>query len=380
MADIFSELAQLETPSLLLDEATMLRNIARTKRRAEALGVRLRPHLKTGKCVEVARRMMLGTEGPATVSTLAEAEAFAAAGVRDIFYAVGVAPQKLSRVLALRRDGVDIAVMLDSAAQARAVVHACAEAGTSLAAYIEIDADEQRAGLAPGDAAILEIGRILHDGGAVLRGVATHAGGSYGGGDAAGVKAFAERERDAVVAAAEALRAAGLPCPVVSVGATPTAHFAEDLTGVTEMRPGVFVFNDLMMTAVGVCGLEDIAISVLATVIGHNRQRGWVMVDAGWMAMSQDRGAAALGADYGYGVVCDVSGAPLEDLIMIRASQEHGVIARRGGGAPPELAIGARLRILPNHACATAAQHARYNVIQAEPGAGLANWPIIRGW
>lgn len=375
-------LAALPTPCLLLDEARMTRNIDRLAAQAARLGVALRPHLKTAKSVDVARRLLTAGTGPATVSTLAEAEVFAAAGVRDILYAVGLAPQKLDRILALRRGGCDLSVLLDSAEQAEAVVAASRSAGNPIPALIEIDSDRHRGGLRSDDPALVEIGRRLHEGGAALRGVMTHAGESYNAVGEDAQAAFAEMERSAAVAAAEALRAAGLPCPVVSVGSTPTAHAARDLTGVTEMRAGVYVFFDLVQAGIGVCRAEDIALSVLATVIGHQAARGWVLIDAGWMALSRDRGTAGQAVDQGYGVVCDEAGRILPDLIVTQANQEHGIVARRPGStAPmPDLPVGTRLRILPNHACATAAQHGAYHVLPALPGAPLAEWPRFGGW
>ncbi len=285
-----SSLSRLSTPSLVVDEAIMARNINRLDDCLSRLGVSGRPHLKTVKSVDAARQVMARAKG-ATVSTLREAEVFAEAGIADILYAVGITPQKLPRVLALRATGCDLIVLLDSTAQAEAVALASREAGQAIPAVIEIDSDGHRAGLRPGDPAILEIAGILASGGAELRGVMTHAGGSYGAKGEAELVAFAERERDAVVAVATALRAVGHVCPVVSVGSTPTAHFARDLTGVTEVRAGVHVFFDLVMAGIGVCAVEDIALSVLTTVIGHQKERGWILVDAGWMAMSRDRGA-----------------------------------------------------------------------------------------
>jgi D-serine deaminase-like pyridoxal phosphate-dependent protein len=149
--DKSDQLAALPTPSLVLDEAKMLANVARLRGRLEALGAPLRPHLKTAKSVEVARRVLAGGDGPATVSTLKEAEVFAAAGVRDILYAVGIAPQKLERVLAIRRGGCDLSIVLDSADQARAVVEACKASGDAIPTLIEIDSDGHRSGLRPGD-------------------------------------------------------------------------------------------------------------------------------------------------------------------------------------------------------------------------------------
>src|SRR5699024_6776516 len=152
-------------------------------------------------------------------------------------------------------------------------------------------------------------------------------------------------------------------CPEVSVGSTPTAHFARNLEGVTEVRAGVFVLFDLVMAGIGVCGIDDIALSVLATVIGHQRDKGWIIVDAGWMAMSRDRGTASQSVDQGYGMVCDIGGTPYPDLIMSGSNQEHGIISVREGSsaALPDLKLGDRVRILPNHACATGAQHDRYH-------------------
>jgi len=371
----------LDTPCLLLDAGRMNGNIARLKSHLQSLGVPLRPHLKTCKSVEVARLLMPTPAGPATVSTLKEAEQFAAAGVRDILYAVGIAPAKLSRVIALRRSGVDLTIVLDSREQAQAVVAACQQARERIPVLIEVDADCDRAGVRPDDSALVEIGRLLHSGGAELRGVMTHAGGSYNHPGVDALAAAAEQERAAAVSSAEALRKAGLPSPVVSVGATPTAHFARDLTGVTEVRAGVFVFFDLVMAGLGVCTQDDIALSVLSTVIGHQRERGWILVDSGWMALSQDRGTHHQSLDQGYGVVCNAQGRPYPDLIVHNVNQEHGVVSLREGSsaALPDLPIGTLVRILPSHACATAAHFDRYHVVR-EGNRVAEFWPRFSGW
>jgi D-serine deaminase-like pyridoxal phosphate-dependent protein len=169
---------------------------------------------------------------------------------------------------------------------------------------------------------------------------------------------------------------------VVSVGSTPTAHNATDLTGVTEVRAGVFMFFDLVMAGIGVCRTEDIALSVLATVIGHQREKGWILIDAGWMALSQDRGTRRQEVDQGYGLVCDIEGRPYPDLIVLDANQEHGIVAVRTGsdGVLPPLAIGDRVRILPNHACATGAQHRAYHVVRGASAQVEAVWPRFGGW
>ncbi|WP_257165552.1 DSD1 family PLP-dependent enzyme [Bradyrhizobium sp. SRS-191] len=375
-------LETLQTPCLLLDEAKVRANIDRMRNHLTRLGVGLRPHLKTAKSLDVARIAMTTPEGPAMVSTLREAEYFAAGGVRDMIYGVGIAPAKLPRVSAIRAGGVDLAVIIDSLEQAEAVAAHARSMGDAIPVLIEVDADGHRSGVAPEDTDMLvAIGRCVTSGGAVLRGVLLHAGDSYNLNDPAALTSAADAERLAAVTAANALRAAGLPCPVVSVGSTPTARYARDLTGVTEVRAGVFMLGDLYQAGVGAVAMEDIALSVLATVIGHQRRKGWIIIDAGWMAMSRDRGTAKQAVDQGYGVVCDLTGQPYPDLIVADANQEHGIIAlRRGSNAPlPDLPLGSRVRILPNHACATGAQHDRYHVLDASGRVG-AVWSRINGW
>ncbi len=370
-------LESLDTPALLLDAAKLDANCRRMRERMGAHGVALRPHVKTAKNVEVAQCALDATVGPITVSTLREAEYFFDYGFRDMLYAVGMVPHKVPRLADLIRRGAQITAIVDSVDAARALAVASAKAGVRIPALVEIDSDGHRAGVTPGDKLLLEVSEALGDD---LRGVMTHAGDSYNCGDTQGIREVAARERAAVVASAEAIRATGRACPVVSVGSTPTATFAESFAGVTEVRTGVYVFHDLVMAGLGVCKLADIAISVLATVIGHQREKNWILTDAGWMALSRDRGTAQQKVDQGYGVVCDVSGEPIDDWVVVDANQEHGIVARRGGGPVDfdRFPVGSLLRILPNHACATAAQHAEYQVIRE--GRVAETWERFGGW
>ncbi len=374
-------LDRLETPCLVLDRGKLERNIARMRGHLAKRKVALRPHVKTAKSFEVARLALAGQPGGITVSTLKEAEQFFAHGITDILYAVGITPNKLDHVAALQRRGADITIILDNVESARIVAARGAALGVTFPALIEIDSDGHRSGVKPGDAVLVEIGRILGGPGAQLRGIMTHAGDSYNCDTVEKIRAMAVRERDAVARCAASLREAGLPCPIVSVGSTPTATYSEDLTGVTEVRAGVFVFFDLVMAGLGVCAVDDIAISVLASVNGHQRDKGWIITDGGWMAMSRDRGTASQKIDQAYGVVCSLGGAPLEDLLVVSTNQEHGIIGRRGGGPldVTQYPVGTMLRVLPNHACATAAQHDRYHVV-AGGTAVTAVWPRFSGW
>jgi D-serine deaminase-like pyridoxal phosphate-dependent protein len=368
----------LPTPAALLDEARLLRNIGHMQQRLCALGVRLRPHVKTAKSVPVAQRQRdAGAQG-ITVSTLKEAEVFFDAGFHDILYAVCITPQKLPQARALAQRGCRLTLLVDSIAAAQAVV----AAGPGLRVMIEIDTDGHRAGVLPDDDVLLAIGRTLHAGGATLAGVMTHAGASYECRTPQALQAMAEQERSRCVRAAERLRAADLPCPEVSVGSTPTALSALHLHGVTEVRAGVYVFHDLVMCGVGVCGTDDIALSVLTTVIGHQPAKGWVLVDAGWMAMSRDRGTQGQAVDWGYGAVCDEQGGLVDGLLMSSANQEHGILSWHDGHVDASLTqrfpVGTRLRILPNHACATAAQFAQYAVLTSD--GSLQQWLRFAGW
>jgi D-serine deaminase-like pyridoxal phosphate-dependent protein len=374
-------LEQLETPALLLDEARMDRNIERMRSHLRSLGVAFRPHVKTNKSIDVARRTMETPQGPITVSTLLEAEYFAAHGVKDILYAVCIAPNKLDHVMSLQDKGVQLSLLLDSMEAARFLAERAKVAQRHFDVLIEIDSDGHRSGVKPDAPELIEIGQFLEGAGLPVKGVLTHAGSSYDAFTVDAIRAMAEQERAAVVHAAERLRAAGMACPVVSVGSTPTALFAEHLEGVTEVRAGVFVFFDLVMAGLNVCQTDDIALSVLATVIGHQREKGWTILDAGWMAMSRDRGTEKQPLDQGYGVVCDLDGCPLDDFILVGANQEHGIMANRSGKVDGalHLPVGTQVRILPNHACSTAAQYGHYNVL----GTGheiIASWPRFSGW
>jgi D-serine deaminase-like pyridoxal phosphate-dependent protein len=374
-------IGELTTPCLLLERAKLERNLARMRARARRLGVPLRPHLKTAKCIEIARLALEGEPGGITVSTLGEAAWFLDHGIRDIVYAVGIAPGKLDAAAGLLRRGARLALILDDPFTAQAVGERGAALGVRFPVLIEIDCDGARAGVAPGAPELLAIARLLHASeGAALGGVLTHAGAAYHCGSIAALRAMAEQERRCAVQAAAALRAAGLPAPVVSVGSTPTMTFADRLDGVTEARPGVYMFQDLVLAGLAVCAIEDIALSVLASVIGHQARSGALIVDAGWMALSRDQGTAEQSVNQGYGLVCDLSGRPLRDLIVRATNQEHGLVGRRDG-APLHVGrypVGTRLRILPVHACATAAAHAAYEVV--EEGGVTGRWLRCGGW
>jgi D-serine deaminase-like pyridoxal phosphate-dependent protein len=362
-------LDDLPTPCLLLDLDILKRNIARMAAAvARHPGVALRPHMKTAKSAAIADLAAPG-KGPITVSTLAEARYFCDHGFRDQIYAVGIVPTKLDAVAALNAAGNAVKVLTDDIDVARAIA---AHPG-SVEALIEIDVGEARAGVAPDSGELLEIAAAL---GHRLAGVAAHAGHSYAGRDSTTMAAIAETERAGIVRAAARLRAAGHAVRIVSAGSSPTALHAEHLHGVSELRAGVYMLGDLFQAQIGTHGVDNIAVTVLASVIGRYPPRGGLLLDAGALALSKDRSTERAPRDWQFGRVLDRDGqATLGDAMVVRVHQEHGEVR----GAPLErLPVGARVRIAPNHACLTAAAHERYHVLEA--GQLVAVWDRVNHW
>jgi len=378
------QLTELETPALVLDRSKLDRNLERMSAHIRGLGGVLRPHVKTAKSIDVVRRALRETSGGITVSTLKEAEYFFAHGVTDIVYAVGIAPAKFAHVFALLRSGASLKVIADSVAAVKQLAGAACAQSMRVPVLIELDVDGHRSGVSPDSQLLLDLGRALTGtAGVTLAGVLTHAGDSYNCRGADALAQFAERERAGAVGAAQRLRAAGYEVPIVSVGSTPTGTFVRDLSGVTEVRVGVYMFQDLVMAGIGVCSIDDIALSVLVSVIGQQSERGWIITDGGWTALSRDRGTSTHSVDQGYGLVCDVSGRALaEDLIVVSTNQEHGIVARRDAGPidPQRFPVGTLLRVLPNHACATASEHACYHIVDGTTPEVLDRWERFSGW
>lgn len=370
-----------ETPYLLIDENRYLNNINRLYQHVEGLGSHVRPHLKTLRSPEAARYLLKEYDSPATVSTLAEAEGFADLGYTNILYAVGIAPHKLERAARLIKRGVNFHILLDTPEQALAVTTYAQQHGVVFSVFIEVDCDGHRGGLPPDSEALRALAEKIHaQKGAVLTGLMAHAGESYSCRTDEALRLAAKNECDAIRLAGKHLRSGGIPCPVLSIGATPTAHFSSELEGIDEVRAGVFTTFDLVMKNVGVCTIDDIALSVVTTVTGYNRDKNWVFVDAGWMAMSRDRGTASQNEDYGYGLVCDMAGKPFDRICISVTNQEHGIIALPADSflKTENFPIGSRLRILPNHACATAAMHQSYQVLLKNGEQQL--WRRFTGW
>ncbi len=381
MADT-TDLAALETPRLLLDQARLERNARRMRKRCDALGVVLRPHLKTSKSVDVALLAGGSKPGPVTVSTLAEAEYLAAAGWRDILYATAMAPAKVARAARIQHDtGAALMLSVDSVEAARLLATQAADHGASFGCLVEVDCGEHRSGTAPASAELAGVAAAIAAGAPHLRleGVMAHAGHSYTLVDPAGLQAMAEVERAAAVSSAEMLRSLGHPSPIVSVGSTPTVLYAEHLNGVTEARAGIYLFWDLAQLSRGMCAEADIAVSVLATVIGHQRRGPSLVLDAGALALSKDISANRFMPDAHYGWVCDaVTLQRLGTLSVEVVHQEHGTVPVPDESWFTRLPVGSTVRILPNHACLTCAPYPSYDVMAG--GAVVDHWNRTGGW
>ncbi len=376
------KLSDLDTPCLVLDRTRLRRNIEAMNDRMEVHGVAFRPHVKTAKCLEVVRMIRAGKTGPITVSTLLEAEYFCADGFDDILYAVSIVPAKLPRVKKLLDSGCDLKLILDNADIALQVAAAGVELGVTFRVLIEIDCDGHRAGLAPDDPATAGLAKLLQaQAGVEFMGFMTHAGESYSCTSIDQIRQYAALEVKAIIESVGVVSAAAIDIPIRSVGSTPTATFAEDLQGISEVRAGVYVFQDLYQVGLGVCKREDIALSVLTTVISHKPGQNRLLVDAGGLALSKDHSTAAQTMDCGYGLVCEAqSGEVISGLVVDSANQEHGMITALDRQIDfARFPIGSQLRILPNHACMTAAAHDRYHVIAGDDTI-RDRWFRCNGW
>ena len=325
-----------ETPCLALDVGRMDANIERMERRCRELDVQFRPHVKTAKSLEVVGRIASARRHGITVSTLREAEVFAAAGYRDILYAVCLAPGKRDRALALAAQGVNLRIAVDHPDAVRSLAQATRGwVGSPISVLLEIDCGEHRCGVAASPDRVLPLARAIADApGVELSGCYTHGGHSYAADGIDAIRDIAAQERQAVVTTAEILRADGLACPIRSVGSTPTLTHADHLDGVTEARAGVFVFQDQHQVGLGSCQPEDIALTVAASVLAVHDDHA--VIDAGGLALSKDRSTASLGphGDVGYGRVLTADGVDLPHLRVERVFQEHGILVANGAICP----------------------------------------------
>lgn len=357
---------ELETPALLLHIDVVERNLARMAERARRLGVALRPHAKTHKCPELGKRQMAHGAVGLTVATLAEAEAFIAAGITDLTWAF---PIDATHIPHARRLGAraTLRVVTDDLATARAL------AGSGLHVWLKVDCGYHRAGVDPASPYALDVARELaREDGLVFDGLLSHSGHAYQTASRPEAARVAESERETMVRCAQRLRVAGLVVRGISVGSTPAMVAAEDLTGVTEARPGNYIFYDRTMVLIGACEPDDVGVTVLASVVSHQPGGDHFVMDAGALALSKDTGPAHLRLAPAFGAV---RGHPA--LTVASLSQEHGVVRGPADALAEQFPVGARIEIVPNHSCLTVAHFDEYHVMR--DGRIIDRWRIARG-
>jgi threo-3-hydroxy-D-aspartate ammonia-lyase len=360
-------LSDLPTPALLLDLDRLEGNLTRMAARAAALGVALRPHIKTHKCLEIGERQRaLGARG-ITVSTLHEARVFAEHGFDNITWAFPVILSRLEEARGVA-DRAALGLVVDSPD----AVAALERLGHPFAVWLKVDCGYHRAGVDPAADESVELAGALHASSTLhFAGILTHSGHAYYAVGAAARAEIAEQERRVTADFAARLRSAGIAVGCVSVGSTPAITAAQRLDGVDEVRPGNYAFYDYTQSVLGSCAVGDCAVTVLAGVISSQPGGRHSVIDAGALALSKDTGPehaphATMGelfADYERGTLH-------ADRRVVSLSQEHGIINAR-------LPVGERVRILPNHSCLTAACFDEYYVVRGDDV--VDRWKIWRG-
>jgi len=358
----------VETPALLLYRDVMERNLKHMADRARRLGVSLRPHIKTHKCLELGRRQVAYGAHGITVSTLFEAEAFVRGGFTDLTWAFPLDPSHVAHVQRIAQAGATVRVILDDLDTAKAL------AGSGLHVWLKVDCGYHRAGVDPSSRYGLEVARELGaERGLVFDGILSHSGHAYRTRNTNEAAQIADQERQVMVWFAELLRKDGLPVPGVSVGSTPAMAAVKSLTGVTEARPGNYIFYDRTMVLIGCCDPQDVAVSVLATVVSHQPGASHFVVDAGALSLSKDLGPTHVGLEPAFGAVKDHP-----ELTVASVSQEHGLIRAAAAAAiEGKFKVGQQIEIIPNHSCLTEAHFDEYVVI--EGGRVMDRWHIERG-
>lgn len=360
------DFSQLTTPAFLVDRAIVKRNCDQMRQKAAASHVIFRPHVKTHKVVEVGRLQHGGENGPITASTLAEVEHFAAAGFRDITYAVPIAPEKLDRAEGIARGMERLNLLIDSVDALEAIE----ASGFVFDVFLKVDCGYHRAGVDPDASASVALAKRMLDSKKVrFGGVLTHAGHSYDAKNIDEIRAVAKQETAALTRFKERVGREF----VRSIGSTPTASVVERFEDCEEVRPGNYVFYDAFQSTIGSCRFEDVAVSVLATVVGSYPERNTLIVDAGALALSKDLGPDHVRPKFGYGIVCDLKLTPIPEMKLVALSQEHGKIA-----TSRSVPVGTQLRIVPNHSCLTAAMYSTYHVVDG--GRVVGEWAPVRGW
>jgi D-serine deaminase-like pyridoxal phosphate-dependent protein len=353
-----------DTPALVVDWAVVERNVKRMAKLSEERKVRLRPHIKTHKMVPLAKLQMATGATGLTVAKLGEAQVMIDSGMRDIFVAYPVVGSThVNRLLDLATRA-DVTVAVDSWEAAEPIAKEARRRSIVLGALVEVDTGLHRCGVAPGAPAVDLCRRIDQTPGLSFRGLMTHEGQAYAAGSEEGLRASTIAAGAQMKLTAEELLDAGITPGVVSMGSSGTARFGIGLDGITEFRPGTYVFNDRSQVALGACGPDDCAAAVVTTVVSRS-QTGEAVIDAGSKTLTSDR-VLTLVPPNTYGEVFGQA-----DTQVVRLSEEHGILS---GGVAGSLRVGDRLALLPNHICPVVNLFDEVHVIGLD--GNIIRWPV----
>ena len=344
-------LSDLPTPQVLIDHTRAMNNIARVQALASSYGARLRPHAKTHKSPVVARwQIDAGAVGIACAK-VGEAEVFVEAGITDVRLPYPVNPANAPRLIPLM-DRASISIIVDHEAVVRGWSDAMRRAGRTLDVMIKVDVGFHRCGIDPSANALGFIQTVAALPGLKLRGLLSHAGHAYHATSEDELKAIARQEAETLADLRARAAASGIALDEISVGATPTLRFSAGQAGVTELRPGNYVYFDRTQVALGAATLDDCALTVLATVV--SKHPGRIILDCGSKTLTNDQ-ARGIAPAAGYGAVLAGESDDLDyareiddTLIVERLSEEHATVRVTGS---TRLEPGDRVRLVPNHSC-----------------------------
>lgn len=336
---------EIDTPALVLDLDILERNLDEMSVICRDAEVELYPHAKTHRTPQIGRMQVERGAAGLCVAKLGEAEGFAQVGIERIIVAYPlVGTDKLVRAAALAQQ-VTLTLAADSVEGARAVGAHFAALGRQIDVALLIDSGLGREGVSPEDAGRIGA-ELVGIGGIRLTGVMTHEGSVYGATDRSDLRSRAEAAARLMVSAAEAIRETGAPRLGVSLGASASARVVAQVPGVTQVRPGIYAFNDLGQIALGNATPSTCAVRVLATVVSHP-EPGRACIDAGSKSLSKDGlPASGMSSWTGHGLLAELPGWRIETV-----SEEHGWLRWHGPGAPTTLRIGQRVQVIPNHVC-----------------------------
>ena len=344
-------LSDLPTPQVLIDHTRAMNNVARVQALAADAGVRLRPHAKTHKSPVVARWQLDAGAVGICCAKIGEAEVFVDAGIRDIRLPYPVNPANAPRLLTLM-DRATISIIVDHLDVARGWSEAMQRGGRRLDVLIKVDVGFHRCGIDPADGPLEFIQAVAALPGLRLRGLLSHAGHAYHASSEEHLRAIAKEEAGTLTGLRARADAAGIALDEISVGATPTLRFSAGQAGVTELRPGNYVYFDRTQVALGAASLDDCALTVMATVV--SKHPGRIILDCGSKTLTNDQ-ARGISAATGYGAVLAGESDALdyareidEALTIERLSEEHATVRVAG---ETRLRPGDRVRVVPNHSC-----------------------------